>query len=26
VPGECGPAAGSSEIRDYLTGEIVRSA
>jgi L-threonylcarbamoyladenylate synthase len=26
VPGECGPATGPSEIRDYLTGEIVRSA
>jgi len=26
VPGECGPARGPSEIRDYLTGEIVRPA
>lgn len=26
VPGECGPATGPSEIRDYLTGEIVRPA
>lgn len=26
VPGECGPAAGPSEIRNYLTGEIVRPA
>lgn len=26
VPGECGPAAGPSEIRDYLTGEILRPA
>lgn len=26
VPGECGPAAGPSEIRDYLSGEIVRPA
>ncbi len=24
VPGECGPASGPSEIRDYLTGEILR--
>lgn len=26
VPGECGPATGPSEIRDYLSGEIVRPA
>jgi len=26
VPGECGPVAGPSEIRDYLSGEIVRPA
>lgn len=26
VPGQCGPAAGPSEIRDYLTGKIVRAA
>ena len=26
VPGECGPAVGPSEIRDYLSGEIVRPA
>ena len=24
VPGECGPATGPSEIRDYVTGEILR--
>ena len=24
VPGECGPATGPSEIRDFLTGEVVR--
>ena len=26
VPGECGPAAGPSEIRDFLTGDILRPA
>ena len=26
VPGQCGPAAGPSEIRDYVTGDIVRPA
>lgn len=26
VPGSCGPATGPSEIRDLLTGEIVRPA
>lgn len=26
VPGQCGPAAGPSEIRDYMSGEIVRPA
>jgi L-threonylcarbamoyladenylate synthase len=26
VPGECGPATGPSEIRDYVTGAIVRPA
>lgn len=26
VPGRCGPAAGASEMRDYLTGDIVRPA
>jgi len=25
VPGQCGPAAGASEIRDLRTGQIVRS-
>lgn len=26
VPGECGPAMGPSEIRDYLTGKVLRPA
>lgn len=26
VPGECGPATGPSEIRDFLTGDILRPA
>lgn len=26
VPGDCGPATGPSEIRDYVTGKIVRPA
>lgn len=26
VPGECGPAAGPSEIRDLISGKVLRSA
>jgi L-threonylcarbamoyladenylate synthase len=26
VPGECGPAAGASEIRDFASGKVLRPA